>query len=67
MLRADSNDKLSLKDQMKSTGASLFFKSIGREVRPSWSNRIIKDFNDLDYDTPQRTIKNLEKFKNSNI
>lgn len=34
----------------RSTGTSLVFKTVGRNTKPSWSNRIIKDVNDLQYD-----------------
>lgn len=36
-------------DVFKSTGTSLVFKTVGRSTRPNWSNRIIKDVNDLNY------------------
>jgi hypothetical protein len=36
-------------DVFKSTGTSLVFKTVGRSTKPSWSNRIIKDVNDLSY------------------
>lgn len=37
-------------DIFRSTGTSLVFKTVGRNTKPSWSNRIIKDVNDLHYD-----------------
>jgi hypothetical protein len=37
---------------LRSTGTSLVFRSIGREIKPTWGNRIVKDFNDLSYDVP---------------
>lgn len=36
-------------DALRSTGTSLVFKTVGRNVKPSWSNRITKDVNDLSY------------------
>lgn len=43
----------SIKEKLKSTGASLFYKAVGRDTKPAWGNRIVKDFNDLDYDIPR--------------
>lgn len=39
-------------ERFRSTSASIVFKSIGRDIKPFWGNRIIKDFNDLSYDVP---------------
>jgi len=50
MHREDSIDKSGLKEALKSTGTSIFYKAVGRDTRPAWGNRIIKDFNDLDYE-----------------
>lgn len=36
-------------EAFRSTGTSLVFKTVGRGTRPSWSNRITKDINDLQY------------------
>lgn len=36
-------------DFFRSTGTSLVFKTVGRNTKPSWSNRIVKDVNDLQY------------------
>jgi hypothetical protein len=39
-------------ERFRSTGTSLVFRSIGREIKPTWGNRIVKDINDLNYDIP---------------
>lgn len=36
-------------EALRSTGVSLIFKTVGRNIKPSWSNRITKDVNDLSY------------------
>lgn len=36
-------------DRFRTTGTSLVFKTVSRNTRPPWSNRIIKDVNDLNY------------------
>lgn len=36
-------------DLLRSTGTSLVFKTVGRNTKPYWSNRFIKDVNDLNY------------------
>ena len=46
-----NNSRFSKADSeaFRSTGASLVFKTIGRNIKPSWTNRIVKDVNDLTY------------------
>jgi len=36
-------------EALRSTGVSLVFRTVGRNIKPSWSNRITKDVNDLSY------------------
>ena len=36
-------------EALRSTGASIVFKTVGRNVKPTWTNRITKDVNDLSY------------------
>lgn len=48
----------SLEDSLGGTGSALFRKAVGRDTKPAWTNRIVKDFYDLDYDLPD----NLAKF-----
>lgn len=52
----------SLEDSLKSTGATLFQKAAGRDTKPAWGNRIVKDFYDLDYDLPGNLASITEKF-----
>ncbi len=53
------------KEQMKSTRGSFFVKATGRDNKPAWGNRIVKDFNDLDYDVERNRFSNISKFKNT--
>ena len=57
----------SLKDNMKSTRGSFFNKVTGRDNKPSWSNRIVKDFYDLDYDVGVDRFSKINRFKNSHL
>ena len=61
----DSRATSALKKNMKSTRGSFFSKGTGREIAPSWGNRIVKDFNDLDYDVSIDRFSNKNRFKNS--
>jgi hypothetical protein len=67
MYRQDSIDQSAIKETLKSTGTSVFYKAIGRDTRPAWSNRIIKDFNDLDYEVKEDIIKSPGKFLNNDL
>ena len=40
---------------------------MGREDRPSWGNRFLKDFNDLHYDFAIDRFSNSNKFINSQL
>lgn len=40
---------------------------MGRDTRPAWSNRIIKDFNDLNYEVKEDILKSPKKFRNSDL
>ena len=53
------------KEQMKSTRGSFFVKATGRDNKPAWGNRIVKDFNDLGYDVERNRFSNISKFKNT--
>jgi hypothetical protein len=66
-MMSDDSREAGIKEAMKSTGASLFFRSIGRETRPTWGNRIVKDFYDLDYDVQADLFKHTSKFRNSEL
>lgn len=57
----------SSKDQMKSTRGSFFVKATGRDTKPAWSNRIVKDFYDLDYQVDRDRFNNINKFKNTEV
>lgn len=48
----DSASRFSKNDSeiFRSTGNSIVFKTVGRDTKPAWSNRFVKDVNDLDYD-----------------
>lgn len=40
----------SLKDHLNNVGAtSIFLKAVGRDKKPTWANRFVKDSYDLDY------------------
>lgn len=52
----------SLKQKLKGTDSTIFVKATGRSTKPSWGNRIIKDFYDLDYDISNNLSKISEKF-----
>jgi hypothetical protein len=43
----------------------MFYRAVGRETKPAWGNRIVKDFYDLDYEVPTSTFKISERFKDS--
>ena len=49
MMISDSRASTSLKDTLKSTRGSFFYRAMGRDTKPAWGNRIVKDFYDLDY------------------
>lgn len=49
MIMSDSRASSAAKN-MKSTRGSFFTKATGREVKANWGNRILKDFNDLQYE-----------------
>ena len=53
------------RSKMRSTGASIFHRAIGRETSANWGNRIVKDFYDLDYDLSSSLTKFNQKFKNN--
>lgn len=61
---ADSRSS-SNKEQMKSTRGSFFVKATGRDTKPAWTNRIVKDFYDLDYQVDRDRFNNINKFKNT--
>ena len=61
----DSRASSALKKNMKSTRGSFFTKGTGRDIKPSWGNRIVKDFYDLDYDISIDRFSNNNRFKNS--
>lgn len=67
MQLSDSRSTSAAKEQFKSTRGSFFIKATGRDVRPAWSNRIVKDFNDLDYDVERNRLSSINKFKNTDI
>jgi hypothetical protein len=67
MQLSDSRSTSAAKEQFKSTRGSFFIKATGRDVRPAWSNRIVKDFNDLDYDVERNRFSSINKFKNTDI
>lgn len=67
MQLSDSRSTSAAKEQFKSTRGSFFIKATGRDVKPAWSNRIVKDFNDLDYDVQRDHFFNINKFKNTEI
>lgn len=54
-----------LKSKLHSTGSSLFYRAVGRETKPAWGNRIMKDFYDLDYDVPTTSFQLAHKFSSS--
>lgn len=56
-----------MKDKLKSTGSSLFYRATGRETKPTWGNRIVKDFYDLDYDVKNDMVKFNQNFKSSDV
>lgn len=37
-------------------------KAVGRDTKPAWGNRIVKDSYDLEYDIPGDLAKMTEKF-----
>ena len=53
------------RSKMRSTGASIFHKAVGRETSANWGNRIVKDFYDLDYDLSSSLTKFNQKFKSN--
>lgn len=53
------------KSKLRSTGSSMFYRAVGRETKPAWGNRIVKDFYDLDYNVASTTFKLNENFKSS--
>lgn len=61
----ESRASSSNQDPLKSTRGSFFSRALGRDSRPAWSNRIVKDFNDLDYDTTIDRFSNSTRFKNT--
>jgi hypothetical protein len=58
--------KESLADSLKTPNASLFAKAVGRERKPAWGNRFLKDFYDLDYDLPNSLTKETSKREHTN-
>lgn len=62
---SDSRSTSTAKEQLKSTRGSFFLKATGRDVKPPWTNRIIKDFNDLDYDVNTDRFSNINRFTNT--
>ncbi len=65
MMISDSRASTSLKDNLKSTRGSLFYKAMGRDTKPAWGNRIVKDFYDLDYNPESDLLSN--SFKKSSM
>jgi len=61
----ESRASSSGKDPLKSTRASFFSRAVGRDTRPSWGNRILKDFYDLDYDFTLDRYSNPSQFTNT--
>ena len=54
------------KESLKTPNASLFAKAVGRERKPVWGNRFLKDFYDLDYDLPHSLTKETSKREHIN-
>lgn len=63
----ESRASSSIKDHLKSTRGSFFNRAVGRDTRPVWGNRIVKDFYDLDYDTTSFSFSNPRRFKNTQL
>lgn len=53
------------KSKLRSTGSSLFYRAVGRETKPAWGNRIVKDFYDLDYNVPTSSFRLGDKWGSS--
>jgi hypothetical protein len=45
------------KSKLRSTGSTMFYRAVGRETKPAWGNRIVKDFYDLDYNVPTSSFR----------
>ena len=52
---------------MRSTRGSFFTKYTGREVKASWGNRVVKDFNDLQYEVSTNRFSKPNSFKNADV
>ena len=63
----DSRASSAAKQNMKSTRGSFFTKVTGRDSKPTWGNRIVKDFNDLQYDVSIDRFSKPNRFKNNDL
>jgi hypothetical protein len=52
-----------VKLRLKSTGSSHFYRTTGRDAKPTLGNRILKDFYDLDYLIPSSFSEFSDQFK----
>jgi len=69
LMLQESRASSSAKDQLRSTRGSFFNRTLGRDTRPAWGNRIVKDFYDLDYDLTSHhsTRPNHTSFTNTQL